>query len=351
MMSVRRRLAINLLAVFSLLCCQLFVMFSSQLGDRRYLKEASDSPLIVQKTKSAQPTGTGAFATCSNDTAPSAYTGITDDTVTVSCRSFRYRAPVKQIASLVNNNQNETRLLVGVLSNDPERRTNVRSTWKEDLPKGTLFFLVAGEWSDQLETEYNAYSDLIWLDKPEIYRELTYKTGAFVIIAQRYAQHYYTHLFKTDDDSFVNVKELQRALQDPRSDFFGFCYNHRGVPFRPDHKLRKEWKRRFIVSYEEYPEHHTSPYCSGAGYAMSRMFAKCAAHHFPTARNFPFEDVAVGLMAERCGVTPTHTKAIDRELETRRRKKGPPTLVHHRATTLALMQGYHGVARAAVGAA
>jgi hypothetical protein len=186
------------------------------------------------------------------------------------------------------------------------------------------------------------------MDKPEIYRELTYKTGAFVIIAQRFAQHYnYTHLFKTDDDSFVDVKKLQRALQDVRSDFFGYCYNHTTAPYRPGRRYGKKWKNQFIVSYDEYPENKTSPYCSGAGYAMSRKFADCGAHHFPLARNYPFEDVAMGLMAERCGVTVTPTAAMNIELVTRQQEKGgSPKLVRHRMTTLELMQEFHAEARA-----
>ena len=49
-------------------------------------------------------------------------------------------------------------------------------------------------------------------------------------------------------------------------------------------------------------------YCQGAGFALSRRFLECSGgdgQHIAKARFMPFEDVAMGLIAQRCDVTPT----------------------------------------------
>lgn len=43
-------------------------------------------------------------------------------------------------------------------------------------------------------------------------------------------------------------------------------------------------------------------------YAVSATFLKCAARHIPHIRHIPFEDVAIGLLAERCSVSPRNAE-------------------------------------------
>ena len=60
-----------------------------------------------------------------------------------------------------------------------------------------------------------------------------------------------------------------------------------------------------------YPEPYYPRYCQGAGFALSWKFVHCAAstnEHIAKARFMPFEDVAVGILAERCGYHPHLTQ-------------------------------------------
>ena len=310
------------------------------------------SMIVVPTTTTVSPhtmempviIATGALANCSNATTDAGR--ITSETVTIFCKTFAYRMP-PNFAHQDDAQSLSPRILFGVLSNDPTRRINVRSTWAKDIPKGSyIFFIVAGEWNDDMAKEYSTHLDILWLEKPEIYRELSYKTGAFVSIAHYYYANYYTHLFKTDDDSYLNVMELSHTLQQQRPtpiDFLGYCHLQPTLPVRPEQPLTKPWMKDFILTFQEYPEKWQAPYCSGAGYALSPKFVLCAARHFSVIRHHPFEDVAMGLMAERCGITATHTGSIYPERRGRRNNKNNMTgvLVQHRAIESRMMNRLH----------
>ncbi len=61
-----------------------------------------------------------------------------------------------------------------------------------------------------------------------------------------------------------------------------------------------------------YPEPEYPPFCQGAGIAMSKKFLDCAvgSGHISQIRYQPNEDVAIGLLAERCGVEPIHDDRV-----------------------------------------
>ena len=61
-----------------------------------------------------------------------------------------------------------------------------------------------------------------------------------------------------------------------------------------------------------YPEPEYPPFCQGAGIAMSKKFLECAVGtgHISQIRYQPNEDVAIGLLAERCNITPEHDDRV-----------------------------------------
>lgn len=248
---------------------------------------------------------TGAFANCTEYSTNIAQDHPEQKSVTISCRTISYR--MKPLQSL-------EKIVIGVLSaasgDGPERRKSIRETWAMDH---SVFFLVAGAW-DAIREEYDNYKDMIWLNDEEIYdgekSVLTEKTLAFVQIIHDVSmtnKFDVKYVFKTDDDSFLNVEYLHKYLltmqHDEEYNYWGWC---RRIFFKPLRGDDYKWS----VSYKTYPEKYFPRYCQGAGFALSWKFLSCAAghgQHIANMRFMPFEDVATGLVARRCNIVPTMT--------------------------------------------
>jgi len=258
---------------------------------------------------------TGSKENCTNSQIPTFYFNTPSrwdsGEIIISCQKVRYRAPkwkFKEVGPLI----------FGVLSSasgtGPERRRYIRSTWANDVHG--CFFIVAGPW-DAIEKEYMFYQDIIWIDHEEIYEGeisvLTYKTISYFsishILAKRPEDGGFIHAVKTDDDSYVNVAELQRMLlgkDGNNTDYWGHCPEYKVAPLR-DPKLK--WS----ITYKTYPEPMFPLYCQGAGFGLSRHLLDCAVgnHHVSNFRYIPFEDVAIGIIVERCGKKPSMTDGVN----------------------------------------
>lgn len=224
--------------------------------------------------------------------------------IIVSCNLIKYRVPSSSLESL-----KEESIVIGILSGAAvqERRTWIRSTWAYN--KQNIFFIVAGDF-DSISDEYDEYQDLIWIDKEEVYitetSTLTFKTEAFLsvmyekVMSEQGSKVKY--LFKTDDDSYCDYNHLDTVFSKELKgvDYWGKCVSGR----KPHRNLDIPWQRKWYISYETYPEPEYPTYCAGAGYAISRNFLDCAIGegHVANVRYQPNEDVAVGLLAERCKV-------------------------------------------------
>jgi hypothetical protein len=211
----------------------------------------------------------------------------------------------------------------------PARRNNIRNTWAKDRPG--IFFLVAGSWND-IKEEYSQHKDLIWIDQKEVYNGeesvLTSKTYSFFAIVYAAVEEYdtkeafqqYTHLFKTDDDSYFNIDALYNELQTSDSsndqtklykgrkgsNHPGKDHDYMGQCQLLKHEVQRETDYKWPLQKKTYPEPYFPRYCQGAEFAISKQFVDCAVKqgHVAQVRFMPFEDVAVGMMAERCGVDP-----------------------------------------------
>jgi hypothetical protein len=219
---------------------------------------------------------------------------------TISCRDIHYRAPFDKIKN------SQKRIVVGVLSGaagkGPLHRDSVRATWASG--HDGVYFIVAGPWED-IQEEYDKYRDLIWLDEAEVYEGeesvLPFKTEAFIDIVYRHATSgTLQYLFKTDDDSYVNLKALENELLNSGFDYWGCCT---AQYFRPLRHPSRKWR----ITFDMYPEEFYPLYCQGAGFAMSKNFVSCMVdqNHLKQFRYNPFEDVSIGLLAERCGFQPS----------------------------------------------
>ncbi len=164
--------------------------------------------------------------------------------------------------------------------------------------------MVAGPW-ENIADEYDKYRDLIWIEEEEVYEGeesvLPFKTEIFLHVLQKYTlpgKAGFEYLFKTDDDSFVDLTKLEDTIGGSKYDYWGCCTTEN---FKPLRSPTRKWR----VTFELYPEEYYPLYCQGAGFALSRKFVECAYESLPTFRYNPFEDVSVGLLAERCGIAPT----------------------------------------------
>jgi hypothetical protein len=268
-----------------------------------------------------------------------------DDTVTryttVSCHQIEYRVKLSSF-------RKAKEIIIGVLSGasglGPQHRQTIRHTWANttqyDNPTSGhttsssvqsvgVFFLVAGPWSKEMQTEFDTFGDLIWINEEEIYNGeqsvLTYKTQSFIRIVHDLGQELkldIQYVFKTDDDSYIHIPNLynelllsssssssssqqqkennQNDIHRQARDYWGWCQLNKFPPKRDD-------TAKWPVSFELYPEPMYPRYCQGAGFALSWKFITCAAtdDNIGKIRFLPFEDAAIGLLAERCSVVPT----------------------------------------------
>jgi hypothetical protein len=241
----------------------------------------------------------------SSSSVSETYTG----TIQVSCRPIQYIISLNQIII----NKNNISIIVGVLSSNSKdgkmKRDSIRQTWANQESKRKMhrvFFLIAGSW-DEIENEFNQHHDILWIDEEEVYNKeqsvLTLKTYSFIKIMDiilKEKKISYSHLFKTDDDSYVNLKALQREVDVNPNDYIGHCQQH-------EYKVIRDDSYKWQLTNQTYPEEYFPKYCQGAGYILSRNFVQCSSSlgHISQVRFMPFEDAAVGMLAERCGISPS----------------------------------------------
>jgi hypothetical protein len=189
---------------------------------------------------------------------------------------------------------------------------------------------VAGPWED-IRKEFEFYKDMIWIDEEEIYQGeksvLTYKTISYFVIAHMFgaapqqqddgggesssiASGGWQHAIKTDDDSYVNLKLLEEKLIRPQGEFHNLHYYGQCPQFQV--KPSRDKTNKWPVTYQTYPEPEFPLYCQGAGFGLSRELVRTAVEggHFENFRYMPFEDVSIGILAERCGRDKFHATMI-----------------------------------------
>lgn len=77
---------------------------------------------------------------------------------------------------------------------------------------------MAGPW-DEIAEEYEAYRDMIWIDEEEVYEGeksvLPFKTESFLYVIYTHSlpgDAGFHYVFKTDDDSYVDLVKLEELL-------------------------------------------------------------------------------------------------------------------------------------------
>lgn len=252
---------------------------------------------------------------------------ISSGTITISCHEISFKAPSLRL-------YDAGPLIIGILSaasgSGPHRRNYIRSTWASSKYTNGTFFLVAGPWED-IRSEFEVYKDMIWIDEEEVYQGensvLTYKTISYFVIAHIFGAAAesgtgergsdrgvgrigWQHAIKTDDDSYVNIKLLEEKLIRPNGEYHNLHYYGQCPQFQV--KPSRDRANKWPVTYQTYPEPEFPLYCQGAGFGLSRELVRTAVEgrHVENFRYMPFEDVSIGILAERCGRDKFHATMI-----------------------------------------
>ncbi|OXU20463.1 hypothetical protein TSAR_012319 [Trichomalopsis sarcophagae] len=218
-------------------------------------------------------------------------------------------------------------LLIVVCSAVPNlgARIAIRNTWGNKSNLDTQYespvkvaFLLGQSDNDTLNSyvidESHLYNDIIQESFHDTYNNLTLKSVMLLKWATTNCDKL-TYLMKTDDDMFVNVPALVKALKGrPKST--GTLIGSLICNARPITDPKNKWYTpKYMYSERTYPN-----YLSGTGYVMSFDVAQ---RLYKAALSTPvlhLEDVYItGVCAKRAGLRPTNQYGfsyIPRKLET-----------------------------------
>ena len=193
-------------------------------------------------------------------------------------------------------------VVVGVLSSTPnaEARNLIRSTWGQ----GAQFFFIIfvpslHKLSRGVTIELEKNKDLILVEGTEAYGKIAIKVAAFFqAIAQM--EHQFTHVIKTDDDSYIHMTRLIQFLTSHNKSvqYGGLCRNQSTVIRDP--------KNKFYVPYSVLPKQQIifPSYAEGAGYILSFEAAVCTAAHSDKHPMISSEDANTGFfLSTYCNTT------------------------------------------------
>mmetsp|Transcript_37722 Transcript_37722/g.82198 ORF Transcript_37722/g.82198 Transcript_37722/m.82198 type:complete len:333 (+) Transcript_37722:126-1124(+) len=235
-----------------------------------------------------------------------------EDVATVAQTNVTYRVPARTLAAF--EEQPDEQILVGVLSapNNDERRSIIRKMWAHR--HSNVFFIVAGNWTE-IQEEFEAFGDLIWLDRKESYRGLVWKTATMIVAFQKQFQNY-RHILKTDDDTYILIGQIEvlSAGKHNQTDYWGIECNART-------KVPREKGHRWEVSREDFEPNVFPPYSRGDGYLLSRRASLCFSMEVAHRSLFAIEDAFTGTVMAACGVQCVPEEAMSRGMAKRNLEK------------------------------
>lgn len=247
--------------------------------------------------------------------------------------NIRYRVPrrtFKYLSSLGDS----PGLIVGVLSVSGKRepRDWVRKSWAHN--RSNVFFLIAGNWTDTIDKEFNTMNDLIWAETPEIYRSATAKVQTFLVAVHKHIPNY-QGVLKTDNDVYARLHLIEQKAQENRdngqaSQYWGRCTNESIVHRDPTHKWHVP---ESVYAKDKYPW-----YALGMGYVISKDINSCVTKNMETTISIPNEDANVGIHVERCGGTCTREEGF---FLIPRRDQMEISFMHHGIRTEKRMMDFH----------
>lgn len=186
-----------------------------------------------------------------------------------------------------------------------KRRIAIRRTWGSETRFSNVtikvaFFLGIGDddLQSKIEKEASVYNDIVQSDFFDTYFNNTIKTVQSLKWAFKYCPKSKYYLF-SDDDMYISVLNLFKYIKSLDFDpvYSGYVFN--SAPHR--HYLSK-WQ----VKLEEYPYDRWPPYVTAGAYLLSKTSLKLLYLGSLYTKHFRFDDIYLGLVAKKVGVTPKH---------------------------------------------
>ena len=195
------------------------------------------------------------------------------------------------------------------------RRNAIRGTWLHDAPRKqvhvTVRFVVGSmnlskEQMGNLTAEDTMFRDLLFLPKHhEAYSNLAVKVLAGLAWADRTLD--FDYLVKADDDSYVRISKLERALRAlycPRRLYWGYFMGH-AFP-----EASGRWKEKHWTLCPHY-----LPYAMGGGYVLSRRLVHLLSRYHSRLRLYSNEDVSLGSWLAPFNITYHHDLRFNTEAQ------------------------------------
>lgn len=191
------------------------------------------------------------------------------------------------------------RVFVGVLSRSTnfEIRRAIRSSWARDDRVVVYFFMLQPS-TPMLQTvrrEALIYRDIVIVsDVNESYRNITY--AVWEMFKRAAVRTDVTYFVKTDDDCYVRISVLLRALARLPTKWL-----YAGMPFESHVQPIRDPSNRWYTPFSQWPSNRSfPPYSSGMGAVISmdlvRHIATGVPHLiFPPNQLLEIEDVATGI--------------------------------------------------------
>ena len=209
-----------------------------------------------------------------------------------------------------------------------EKRQNQRNTWIKQLPPNFEYKFLFGNsdsvsWEqgerERFDAELLQHTDMIVANEiEEGYRKIPVKVFWGIEWAAKLANKP-KYIIKTDDDIDPQVPMMLDMLESRPTDetfaYYGYVYDDK----RPNRDIKSQW----FISYDLYPSDEIlPPYACGAWYFMTSDLALLVAEEFHKPgfpRNFPFEDILMGIAVKNAGYKPESNNNLfycDRALST-----------------------------------
>lgn len=220
-------------------------------------------------------------------------------------------------------------ILVKSALNNFDHRAVIRETWGgyDNLPIKfikVLFFLGISETpksdvQDMVDKEISQFADIIQCDFIDTYFNNTIKT----MMAFRWIYEYCPnseYYFFTDDDMYISVFNLLQYLKDPfnypKEDkkqlsnernlkdldiFAGYVFKS-----APHRHITSKWR----VTLDEYPWDMWPPYVTAGAYIVNNSVMKKLYLGSLYVKHFRFDDIYLGIVAKKAGITPLHCSEI-----------------------------------------
>lgn len=178
-----------------------------------------------------------------------------------------------------------------------------RREWFRSIAEAPVMFVVGDDTGEgtskilqRMRSEMDRHRDILVIDVREKYSEpkssLARKvwTGLSALLKHAPSMQF---ALKMDHDSWLDFKVMRQEVERLTSPIY------HGKIIRNQKTRNKTWHRHYAPYHKQkYPDFN-----SGQGYALDRLFIRKALR---APFKFNFEDVFVGIIAEKIGVQPTH---------------------------------------------